>query len=197
MRWAVVFGILSLAIGVFGMCFQTVGAVGSVAMHKLLGFAGMEISPAPSIIAWTGGIQAVINALLGIVLIVGAWNLLMRKPIGVKLVRTWVIARLVMVVIGFAAAMLTMKANIEWQVVMTGEIRESVRKMGTVKEADLPPLINEAEAQQKTVWAIGGATIAFAIWPLVMGYVLSRPRVKRDLDAWEAEAWEAAARDAA
>jgi hypothetical protein len=102
-----------------------------------------------------------------------------------------------MVVIGFAAAMLTMKANIEWQVVMTGEIRESVRKMGTVKEADLPPLINEAEAQQKTVWAIGGATIAFAIWPLVMGYVLSRPRVKRDLDAWEAEAWEAAARDAA
>ncbi len=187
MRWHIVFGAISLVVGIFGMCIQTLGTVGSFAMDKLLGLAGMDVSPPPAIIAWTGGIQAGINTLLGVLLIVGAWNLLMRRPRGVKLVRMWVIARLTTVVIGFGLGILTLKPNIEWQVVLTGEMRESLRKMKTITEDQLPPLINQEQAQTKALWAIGGATAAFAIWPIVMGFVLSRPRVKNDLAKWEAE----------
>ena len=155
-------------------------------MDKMLGMAGMEVSPPPAIIAWTGGIQAALNSVLGVVLIMGAWMLITRQPKGVRLVRMWVIARLVTVCIGFAAGVLTINANVEWQVTLQGEIRESLRKMPQMKEEQLPPLVDQESARKQAIWTIGGMTAAFAVWPLVMGYVLSRGRVKNDVAAWEA-----------
>lgn len=185
MRWNIVFGVVSLAVGVLGMCMQAM-VVGSLAIKQILGLFGMEVSSPPALMVWAGGFQAVINTALGVLLIVGSWKLIMRKPAGVRLVRTWVVARLVTVCIGFAATLITIKPQVEWSVTLQGEIREALRKNPQIKEKDLPPLIDQEAAQKQALWSIGIFTAAFAVWPLVMGYVLSRSRVKTDVEAWEA-----------
>ena len=187
-RWPIVFGAISLVVGVLGTCMQGMGAVMAVASDKFMGMMGMSTSPPPEIVKFVGGAQAVILVLLGVLLTTGAAMMLLRKPLGVTLVRTWAIARLVMVVLGLGAAIMTMKAQVEWQITMTSEIRESLRKNPNIKESQLPPIPDREEAERKALWGIAGASAAFAVWPFVMAIVLSRPNVRADVERWRSAA---------
>jgi hypothetical protein len=183
--WPFIFGALSLVVAVFGMCMQAFAIAGIFANSAMMGLAGIEASPPPDIVVWTGGVQSIILCLLGILLGVGATMLLLRKPLGAKLVLAWAVARLVMVVVGIGLAVLTIKPQSEWAVTLTSEIRESMRSKG-VKEDQLPPLVDEKKAQADAMRNIAIFSIAFSVWPFVMAWVLTRPRSKADVASWAA-----------
>lgn len=185
-RWPFVFGAVSLAVGVFGFCMQGAGAAFTGFSQSFMKMGGMDVSPPPDVVRILGLTQAIILCALGIVLIAGAAMLMNRNPLGALLVRVWVVLRLLMVVAGLIAGVLTIKPNVEWQITMTAEIRESLRKNPNIKEKDLPPIPEREDAEKKALWSIIGASLAFSAWPFAMAIVLSRPNVRADIDAWKA-----------
>ena len=185
-RWPIVFGSVSLAVGVFGFCMQGAGAAFTGFSQSFMKMGGMEVSPPPEVVRILGITQAIVLCALGIVLIAGSALLLSRKPLGATLVRVWVVLRLLMVVAGLIAGVLTIKPNVEWQITMTAEIRESLRKNPNVKEKDLPPIPERDAAEKKALWSILGVSLAFSAWPFAMAFVLSRPNVRADIEAWKA-----------
>lgn len=182
-RWPIVFGSISLVYAVLGTCVQGIGAGMSVASDKIMKMSGMEVSPAPKVVQIVGGVQAGVLVILGIVLITGSAMTLLRKPLGVTLMRFWAFARLVMVIVGLVAGIVTLKPQVEWQITMTSEMRESMRNKG-IKEEQLPPIPEREATEQRALWAIAGASLAFAIWPFVIAIALSRANVRADQAAW-------------
>lgn len=182
-RWRVVFPVISVAIGVFGMCFQALFAVQVVFWDTIMASAGMVLTPPPDIIKWTTTAQVAITVPLGIVLVAGSAMLLLRKPLGAKLVMFWAVARLVLVVAGLVAAVVTIKPQVEWGVTLASEMRDELRKKG-VKEEDLPPLPNEEKAQSDGLRNMVIVSVATATWPFVMAIVLTRRHVRAEVASW-------------
>ena len=183
-RWRVVFPIISLAIGVFGMCFQALFAVQIVFWDAIMSSAGMVLTPPPSIITTVTTAQIALTIPLGIVLIAGSAMLLLRKPLGAKLVMFWAAARLFLVVVGLVTAVITIKPQVEWGVTLAAEMRDEMRKKG-VKEDDLPPLPDEAKAQSDGIRNMAIVSIATATWPFVMAIVLTRRHVREEVASWK------------
>ncbi len=181
--WPLIFGGLSLVIGVFGMCLQSLMLFSMFFNSMMMGMAGMETTPPPAILKWAGGAQSAIMLPLGILLIVGAAMLLLRKPLGAKLIRIWVVARLAMVVVGLVVGIAVMRPHAQWSVTLTAELRDEFRKK-EMKEEQLPPLLDEEKAMGDGIRKVAIFSVAFAVWPFVMAWVLSRPRSKADIEAW-------------
>lgn len=183
-RWRVVFPVISLAIGVFGMCFQALFAVQIVFWDAIMSSAGMVLTPPPDIIKTVTTAQIALTIPLGIVLIAGSAMLLLRKPLGAKLVMFWAVARLFLVVVGLVTAVITIKPQVEWGVTLAAEMRDEMRKKG-VKEDDLPPLPDEAKAQSDGIRNMAIVSIATATWPFVMAIVLTRRHVREEVASWK------------
>jgi hypothetical protein len=183
-RWRVVFPIISLAIGVFGMCFQGLFALQIVFWDAIMSSAGMTLTPPPDIIATVATAQIALTIPIGIVLIAGSAMLLLRKPLGAKLVMFWAVARLFLVVAGLVTAVITIKPQVEWGVTLAAEMRDEMRKKG-VKEDDLPPLPDEAKAQSDGIRNMAIVSIATATWPFVMAIVLTRRHVREEVASWK------------
>jgi hypothetical protein len=182
-RWPVVFGAISLVVAVCGFCVQGFGAVGSLFTQRMMALGGLEVSPPPRIVQYVGGAQAAVLAILGIVLVVGSVQLMRRRAAGARLVLTWAIARLVMVVVGLGLGLLVMRPQVEWQAVMTGEIRESLRAKG-MKEEQLPPLQDEEALRRQAMIGLAVASAAFSAWPFAMAIVLTSRRSRAEIAAW-------------
>lgn len=181
--WPMIFGVISLVVGVLGTCMQAFGAVMATASDSLMKMGGMEISPAPKSVQYIGGAQSIVLALLGVLLVVGSTQLILRKPLGATLVRFWAFARLVMVVLGLGSGILIMNDQVAWQVAMNGEIRESMRK-GGMKEEQLPPIQDADAIRGQALWGLVGASVAFSVWPFVMAIVLTNARNREDIASW-------------
>lgn len=184
--WPLVFGGISLAIGVFGMCLQGLMGASVFANGWMMSNMGMQTTPPPAVIVWSAGAQALILVPLGVLLVAGATMLLLRRPLGARLVLAWAVARLVMVVVGLAVGVLTIKPQAEWAVTLVAEMRDGFRKQG-MKEEQLPPLIDQAKAESDGVRNIAIASIAFSVWPAAMILLLTRPKAKADIEAWRTE----------
>lgn len=182
-RWPFMFGAISLVLGVFGFCFQGIGALFTVSPGVFMKMAGMELSAPPDSMRTTVMVQAVILCSLGVLLIAGSVLLMRRNPLGAKLVLVWAVARLAMVVAGLVAGVLLIKPQAAYAVTLTAEIRESLRKQG-IKEGQLPPLVSQEDAESSQVRNLAIASIGFAIWPFVMAIVLSGPRARADVAEW-------------
>jgi len=185
--WPLIFGGISLAIGVFGLCMQGMMGVSVFANEWMMGKMGMQTSPPPEILKWSAGAQALVMVPLGIMLIAGATMLLLRKPLGARLVLWWAVARLFMVVVGLGVGVLTIKPQAEWSVTLVAEMRDSLRKQG-MKEEQLPPLIDQAKAESDGIRNIAIFSLAFAVWPAAMILLLTREKAKRDIASWAAPA---------
>ena len=183
-RWRIVFGSLSLVVGVMGFCMQGIGAAMVVFGDRASAASGFTVPSAPPTVLWLTVVQFGLLTVLGVMLIVGAAMLLRRDPRGRALILSWVVARLLMVVLGLGAAVLTLKPQVEWQIEIVASVREQMRKDPAIREDQLPPIPDRAEAETQALRGIGIASIFFATWPFVMAIVLTRPFVKAEVDSW-------------
>ncbi|MFZ9880261.1 MAG: hypothetical protein ACO3QC_02530 [Phycisphaerales bacterium] len=184
--WPLVFGMVSLVVGIFGTIMQGFGLVLMLKPGLLMSLAGLDgISPAPREIMIAGSVQAGLLVVLGVILTAGAVMLVLRKPLGATLIRIWAVARLVMVLAGLVLGVQLLQPQVSWQVDMNGEIREALRKRGAA-ESDMPPIATREEVERQAVRGLVMASFAFASWPFAMAFVLSRKFVKDDIEAWRA-----------
>jgi len=184
--WPLVFGMVSLVVGICGTFMQGFALFLLIKPGLLMSIMGLEgISPAPRELMLAGGTQAGVLMALGALLTTGAIMLVLRKPLGATLVRIWVVGRLVMVLAGLVLGLALLQQQVSWQANMNGEVREALRKKG-VEESKLPPVVAREEIERQAVRGLVMASLAFASWPFAMAFVLSQKFVKDDIEAWRA-----------
>ena len=186
-RWRIVFGSLSLVVGVMGFCMQGMGTGMVVFGGQLSKSAGFDLPPPPAIVAGVTIAQFAVLVILGIALIAGATMLLRRNPAGRSMVLGWVVARLIMVVVGLALAVVTLKPTVDWQTEIVVTMREQMRRSPNVKPEQLPPIPEREAAEAQAIRGLAVASILFATWPFVMAIVLTRPFVRQEIESWRLE----------
>lgn len=186
-RWRIVFGSLSLVVGVMGFCMQGIGTGAVLFGGKLSEAAGFAVPPPPPVVAWVTTAQFAVLVVLGVLLIAGAAMLLRRNPLGRTLVLGWAIARLVMVVVGIALGLLTMKPQVEWQTEIVVSMREQMSKDPNVPPERLPVIPERKAAETQLIRSLAVASLFFATWPFVMAIVLTRRHVREEVESWRGD----------
>lgn len=180
-RWPKVLGIISLIYAIGGM-LCAIGLGVSIPLAGV-GFRmqGLDIQ-LPQVMTLQAVIFAVLQFILGCMLIVAAAGLLRRVPAGVRWARRWAILRLVLLVLGLGVAIVTGQAQIEFEKQMLNMRREQMRQI----ERD-PDSIPEKSDQQ--IWrGVLLKSLIFtgclAVYPVFLGLFLSRRAVNEEISRW-------------
>jgi hypothetical protein len=187
-RWPVIFGVLSAVYGLFGMCLQGFGAIGSLFSEQLVKMSGFEMPPMPAAMKWAGFAQASVLFVLGIVLIVGSLMLTQRKALGAKLVGVWAVARLVMVVAGLGLGLATLRPNVDYQIESAALMREQMQARPDIPANAIPPIPDREDAEASAIRMLVVFTLVFSVWPIAMLFVLTRGHVRADVESWKSSA---------
>jgi hypothetical protein len=183
-RWRIVFGTLSLVVGVLGFCVQGSGSVMVAFGDVFWKMGGLEVPPPPPVVTWGTMLQFAVLAVLGVMLIVGSAMILRKNPKGRSVLLAWVVGRLVMVVVSIAFAVVTIKPQVDWQIEIVSAIREGRRQQPNVTPENLSPIPDRAAAEAQAIRTVAIFSLFFATWPFVMAIVLTRPHVKEEVESW-------------
>ncbi len=179
--WPKKIGVISLIYAIGGLLCQVVAGLMTVASDWFMGVLGLDIE-VPTLVKITGGAMAVVMFVIGIFMLVGSVRLLQRKRVGVSLLKTWVALRLVMVLLGLVIAILTAPAQIEMQRSIQEQTNKKLREAG---QGSKVVEIDDEKLQTKVMrGAVIGAGI-FSIYPLFLGFYLSRKKITEEVQDWQ------------
>ena len=179
-KWPKKLGVISLIYAIGGLIVQALTAAMTVAGEWLAGLGGIEIELPMSVKLVQGG-MVLLAASLGILLLVGAINLLRRRRSGVSLLKTWAVLRLVLVLVGLVGVILTMPAQVEVQRSMLEQTNEILREQG---QAARIQEIDEEKIRQKVILTSVIMSGVVAAYPLFLGFWLSRRKVGDEVSQW-------------
>ena len=122
-RWPKVIGTVSIIYALVGLTcgFIVVGSPWLTEFVTRLGGIEMTFPPLLKILAVVSGF---IMFILGLMLFFGGIRLVRRKPAGVSLIKKWVIARIVFLMIGFASTVLTAPTQVDFQRQVLDDLRQ-------------------------------------------------------------------------
>lgn len=176
--WPKKIGVVSLIYAIGGLLCQVGAVLMTVASDWLMSLFKIEVE-VPTLVRLTGGAMAVVMFVIGIIMLVGSVRLLQRKLAGISLLKTWVVLRLVMALIGLVIAILIAPAQIEMQRSLAEFKNEQLQEAGKKPEE-----INDQELQATVMrGAVIGAGI-FSIYPLFLGLYLSRKKITEEVQNW-------------
>ncbi|MDY7107535.1 MAG: hypothetical protein SYC29_02760 [Planctomycetota bacterium] len=182
-KWPKVIGIISLIYAIGGLLCQ-VGGVGwlLVGVPLFAGMAGVEIE-VPAILIFVMIPQALLGLALGVMLLLGAVNLLRRHRSAVGTLKAWVVLRLILLVIGVGAGILTLPAQITLQEqAMEAQVQRAEERGSSIPPGMLP--------DREALWTrglIGTAVVTglAAVYPLFLGFYLSRRKIDDEVAQWK------------
>jgi len=179
--WPKTIGVITLIYAIGGLVCQ-VGLVGSTLANEwLMSLANMDVT-VPATVKLTAASFGVVLLGLGILLLVGGVQLLRRRPSSIKLLKTWVVLRLVVLVVGVVVGFLTMPMQVNFQLELQAARNDALREAGQTDQVrDLTP---EQIRRQITLQSFV-ASAAFAIYPLFLGFYLSRRKVSAEVEQWD------------
>lgn len=176
--WPKTIGMISLIYAIGGLLCQVIGGASVLASEWLAGLQGIEIE-LPVILKLTQGSMVVVVFVIGIVMITGSIKLLQRKQSGPSLLKKWVVLRLLMVIVGLVLAIVTLPVQIEMQKSIEKQKNEIRREAG-ISEVK----IDEEKIQFRiTLIAVIFSGI-FTIYPLFLGFYLSRKKITEEVLSW-------------
>jgi len=180
-KWPLVIGVISLIYAIAGLLCQVGAGTMSLIGDYFASLGGFDIEIPPMIKAIGVGLAAAVF-ITGLIMLLGAVNLLRRKRSGPKLLRTWVVFRLVLIAIGFASMFVTAPAQIEFQRTMLEAQNERVREAG---REDLVRPVDDASIWRTQM--INGVVMTgvVAIYPVFIGVWFSRRPIKEEVALWE------------
>jgi hypothetical protein len=142
---------------------------------------GMDIEVSP-VIKYGGAVSSVLGFCVGLVLLFGAINLLRRRPSGVRLLKTWAMLRIVLLVVGIGMAIVMLPANIEFQRAMIEASNERMRESG---RPDMVQEFDEDKQWTQTVISSGVWTAVLAVYPVFIVFFLSRKKIDQEIEQWD------------
>lgn len=178
-KWPTVLGVISLIYGMGGLVCWLGYSVSVFFSEALMKMGGMDVSTPLSIKIW-GVVLGAVSMGLGIVLLVGAANLLRRNRSGPSLLRKWVILRLLLILIGFVVGMLTAPAGIQMQRSMLEAQNEALREAGRPEQ----PEKSDDELWRTALVQSAIFSGILVIYPVFLGFYLSRKKIIAEVERW-------------
>jgi hypothetical protein len=179
-KWPTVIGVISLIYACGGLLCGIGYGISSFFMEALMRMGGMDIAT-PAIIKVTGLILSLCMMALGILMIAGAVATLRRRRSGPKLLRTWAVLRIILLLLGIAVTVLSAPAQIQLQ----REIQEAQADM--MRESGRTDPIEEKTDEE--IWRglivqVGIMTGVMAVYPFFLGLYLSRRKIMAEVEQW-------------
>jgi hypothetical protein len=147
---------------------------------------GMDSVPMPPFLLVGQVVLLVLVIGSGLLLLVGGIGTLKRRRIGPRCINAWVIIRIVLLFIGIVFMVLTMTANVDWQLATQDSIRDLMRSNGNTED-QIEKYVPEVDASKMrstmVTWALVWSGM-IATCPIVMGLVLSTKRIRAEWHAW-------------
>lgn len=179
-RWPTVIGVISLIYALGGLLCQT-----SLGAWVILGDrlpevwrAGMTLPPALKVMAM---IQAFLGLIVGTILLVGAVNLLRRRRSGVKMLKTWAFARVLLVLLSAVITVLNAPANIQMQ----HESVEWTKRYFKENNVSRPvPEYTDQELWRRTMIGLAVQSVLLSAFPVFVGSYLSRKKIDAAVSQW-------------
>ena len=184
--WPKVIGTLSIIYALVGLSCSLF-VVGSPWLTEFgTRFSGIEMT-FPQMLKIMAIVSGFIMFILGLMLFFGGIRLLRRKPAGVSLIKKWVIARFVFLLIGFVTTVVTAPAQVDFQrqiIEATNEAMVKGNRPDLVKEFD------EEKTWQLLMIQAAVMTGVVAIYPLFLGLFLSRKKISDEVNTRESHMFE-------
>lgn len=179
-KWPKVIGVISLIYAILGLgCNALGGAWYAVApMLPEMWRGGANI---PGILRLSLGVQILAAVCLGVLMLIGAVNLLRRRRAGPRLLKRWAILRMLLILIAVVLLVLTAPAQVDMQ----RSVQEYRNDM--LREAGRTDMIQESTDEEfwRLVMLQGGfGVLATAIYPVFLGLWLSRKKITADVERW-------------
>lgn len=185
-KWPKVIGTISIIYALIGlMC--GLFAVGSPWLTEFgTRFAGLDMT-FPLIMKIIAVVSGAIMFILGLMLFFGGIRLLRRKSSGVSLIKKWVIARIVFLLIGYATTVLTAPTQVDFQRQVLDLTNEAMVK------GNRPDLVKDFDEDQ--TWRLlmiqsAVVTSIIAIYPLFLGFYISRKKISDEVNTWESRMFD-------
>ncbi|MHC4446466.1 MAG: hypothetical protein ACYSXF_01485 [Planctomycetota bacterium] len=179
-KWPKVIGVISLIYAILGLGCSTLGgawyAVAPMLPEMWRGGAEM---PGILRVSLVGQLGAAIC--LGVLMLIGAVNLLRRRRAGPRLLKRWAILRMLLILIAVVLLVLTAPAQIDMQ----RSVQEFRNDM--LRDAGRTDMIQERTDEElwRQVMLWGGlGVLATAIYPVFLGFWLSRKKITDDVERW-------------
>lgn len=179
-KWPKVIGIFSIVYALIGMTCQGMGVLilALAPFWRAITRIDMDASPVLQIQAY---VSFAIYLGLGILLLMAGIRVLRHRERGVANLKAWAVLRLVMIIIVFVASLLTLPANVEMQ----RSINDSLNDILAENNQPEQPFDEDA-IYTRTVLLASGAVALTSIYPLFLGFYLSRKKISDEVNTWEA-----------
>jgi hypothetical protein len=171
-RWPVVFGVFAIVFGVLGSCTNVWGVVSMIFFESMARMTEQPQEFIDAVIVWRPHtiVFSLLAGALSITLLVGGIMLLRRRAASVGVLRTWSVARMLIVPGGAALAYVTQQAQFE--------------AMRQQPEFANNPVMTDAFMQGMLIFAV----VLTILWgwalPIVMLVWFSRAKIRSEVAAW-------------
>jgi len=179
-RWPTVIGTVSLIYAIGGtLCALGIMSSGFFT-EAMMAMGGMKVQM-PGVIKVLSAVQGLLLLIASIMLITGAIGTLKRKRSGPGLIKIWVLYRLVLLVIGAATTILTAPAQLQFQrSMLDAQQRRIDENGGSIKVNN----VTDEQLWQRAMVGMGVMSAVFAVYPLFVGFYLSRRKVTAEIAEW-------------
>jgi len=179
-KWPRVIGIISLCYAILGLFCAVSYATSSLLTEFFMRMGGMTVAMPPSM-KIMGVVSAALMLALGILMIMGSVGLLRRKRSGVLQLKRWALLRVMLSVVGLVASVLTAPAAVQFQKSMEEAQIKMLEQNG--QAGAITPKSDEQHWFQHMV-ASGVMTAIFTVYPVFLGFYLSRRKVAEEVQNW-------------
>ena len=178
-KWPTVIGVISLIYAIGGMLCTSLWTASALLTDYFMALGGVEMET-PPIIKLTSVALGGMVLICGLIMIVGCAGLLRRRQSGIKWLKVWVVARLLSLVIGFVTTVLTAPAQIQFQQSVIIAQNEMLVEAGRPER----PVPSDDEMWQQILLISVAMTATFMVYPVFLGFYLSRRAVKDEQQLW-------------
>jgi hypothetical protein len=181
-RWHLIVGVIGLIYAILGMGMYLIGGVWMAFMPQFMSAMGFkDLPPMPNAILVIGSM--VVTFLIGFALLFGSIALLRRSQRCLPLLQFWVVARLILIVVGLIAGFLTMPAQVKYAKQVDDAVRAGLEDRQAGSSKGMPPFDEERQAMMSRYGLIGSSVVAIA-FPLFVGLLMTSKRKRADIESW-------------
>ena len=179
-RWPKVIGTISLIYAIGGFLCVGVSVVNVFLGEFFAKMGGLDIEM-PGILKVIGVIGGIFGVILGILMISGSVALLRRRAVGVARLKAWAVLRLILLVIMTTVGIVTLPAQMDMQRTIIEYQNDQMAEAG---RRDMVQPFDEDAIWRRGVIFTGVFGGLAAIYPLFLGFYLSRKRINDEVSGW-------------
>ena len=179
-KWPKVIGVISLIYAILGLGCNALGGAwyAFAPMMPEMWRGGADV---PGILRLTLGAQVLAAVCLGVLMLIGAVNLLRRRRAGPRLLKRWAILRMLLILIAVVLLVLTAPAQVDLLRSVQEYSNDMLRDAG---RADMIQESTDDELWRRVMLQGGGGVLVTAIYPVFLGLWLSRTKITADVERW-------------